>query len=134
MTKVPGCCEQEPIKTSIAALWLNIANAYSSIPHQLILYSILLRANGINPTWIELTFYYNVLWNTSIFTKATSGWYKHYRGIFTGYAVSIILFLSGMNAVLEFIMAGINSSLSTKFSSPFYNSLHGWSFPISITQ
>ena len=28
MAKVPGCCEQEPIKTSIAALWLDIANAY----------------------------------------------------------------------------------------------------------
>ena len=98
-------------KTSIITGWLD-ANVYGSIPHQLIFYS--LKCYGINPTWIDLlTSYYNGLWSKSFSTKATSGWQKHFRGIFTRCSVSIILFLAGMNVFLEFIMAGINSSLSS---------------------
>ena len=128
MAKVPGCWEHLSLvwdelktvksnKTSITAVWLDIANAYGSIPHQLIFYS--LKHYGINPTWIDfVTSYYNGLWNKSFSTKATSGWQKHFRGIFTGCTVSIILFLAGMNIILEFIMAGTNSSLSSRFTSP----------------
>ena len=128
MATVPGCCKHvSPVwdelktaksnKTSITAVWLDIANAYGSIHRQLIFYS--LKCYGINPTWIDLlTSYCNGLWSKSFSTKATSGWQKHFRGIFTGCTVSIILFLAGMNVILEFIMAGISSSLSSQFTSP----------------
>ena len=128
MAKVPGCWEHMSLvwdklktaksnKTSTTAVWLDIANRYGSIPHQLIFYSF--KHYGINPTWIDLlTSYYNGLWSNSFFTKATSGWQKHFWRIFTGCTVSTILFLAGMNVILEFIMAGISSLLSSQFTSP----------------
>ena len=33
---------------------------------------------------------------------ATSSWHRHQRGIFAGCTVSIILFLAGMNVLLEY--------------------------------
>ena len=68
MAKVPGCWEHMSLvwdelktaksnKTSITAVWLDIAIAQGSIPHKLIFYS--LKCYGINPTWINLlTSYY----------------------------------------------------------------------------
>ena len=129
MAKVPGCRQHMSLvwgeletaksnKISITAVWLDLANAYGSIPHQLIFYSP--KFYGINPTWIDLlTSYCNGLWSKSFSTKATSGWQKHFRGIFTGCTASIILFLAGMNVILQFVMAGITSSLSSQFTSPF---------------
>ena len=63
VAKVPGCWEHMSLlwnelktgksnKTSITAAWLDIANAYGSIPHLLIFYSF--KHYGINPTWIDL--------------------------------------------------------------------------------
>ena len=126
MAKVPGCWEHMSLvwdelktaksnKTSITAVWLDIANAYGSIPHQLIFYS--LKCYGINPTWIDLlTSYCNGLWSKSFSIKATSGCQKHFREVFTGCTVSIFLFLTGMNVILELIMAGINYTSSSQFT------------------
>ena len=92
---------------------LDIAKAYGSIPHHLTFYA--LKHCGISTTWIDLlTSYYNGLWSKSFSTKAMSGWHKHSRGIFTEFKVSIIL--AEMNVILEFIMAGINSSLLSQFT------------------
>ena len=106
MAKVAGCWEHVSLvwdelkafksnKASVAADWLDIANGYGFIPHQLIPCS--LQCYDINPTWIDLlASYYNGLWSRSSSSKATSGWHKHFRRIFTGCTVSIILFLAGM--------------------------------------
>ena len=87
MAKVLGCWVHKCLvwdeletaksnKTSVTAVWLDIANAYSSVPQQLIFYS--LKGYGVNPTWIDLlTSYCNGLWSKSFSTKATSGWQKH---------------------------------------------------------
>ena len=126
MATVPGCCKHvsrvwdelktaKSNKTSITAVWLDIANAYGSIHRQLIFYS--LKCYGINPTWIDLlTSYCNGLWSKSFSIKATSGCQKHFREVFTGCTVSIFLFLTGMNVILELIMAGINYTLSSQFT------------------
>ena len=121
IAKVPGCCEHMSLvwqelkstksdKKNISAVWLDIANAYGSIPHQLIF--LALERYGVDPTWIDIIrAYYAGIWSKSFSPKASSSWHQHLRGIFTGCTVSIILFLSGMNIILEFIMAGIDTSL-----------------------
>ena len=74
MAKVPGCWEHMSLvwdelktaksnKTSITAVWLDIANAYGSIPHQLIFYS--LKRYGINPTWIDLLTSYSMVFGVN---------------------------------------------------------------------
>ena len=118
ISKVPGCWEHMSLvwnqlksvtsnKGSLAAVWLDIANAYGSIPHQLIF--LALERYGVDPLWINLVkAYYAGLWSKSFAKTASSSWHQHFRGIFTGYTLSIILFLSGMNVALEYITAGIN--------------------------
>ena len=91
-------------KASIAAVWLDIANAYGSIPHQLIF--LALKRYGVHSLWIDLIkAYYSGIWSKSFSPNAPSSWHQHFRGIFTGCTISIILFLSGMNIVLEYIVA-----------------------------
>ena len=54
----------------------------------------------------------------SFSTTAPSNWHMHLRGIFTGHTVSIILFLAGMNVILEFIVAGTDNSNFQSLLSP----------------
>ena len=117
MEKVPGCWEHmslvwEELKDSklknsnIAAVWLDIANAYGSVPHQLIFTA--LERYGIPLPWIKLIkSYYKGLWSCSFSSDAPSSWHQHFRGIFTGCTISIILFLAAINIVLEYICVGI---------------------------
>ena len=83
MAKVLGCWEHVTMvwdelntaksnKTSITAVSSDIANAYGSIPHQLIF--CCLKHYGINPTWTDLiTSYYNGHRSESFSSKGTSG-------------------------------------------------------------
>ena len=126
ISKVPGCWEHMSLvwkelkgtktnKTNLTAVWLDISNAYGSIPHQLIFFA--LERYGVDPTWIGIIkAYYAGLWSRSFLPSATSSWHQHFRGIFTGCTISIILFLSGINIVLEFITAGLDIPLP--LSSP----------------
>ena len=87
------------------------------MPHQLIFFA--LERYGIDPKWIDLLkSYYGDLWSKSFSPIAPSSWYQHLRGIFTGCTVSIILFLAGMNVILEFISAGIDISIFQSLLSP----------------
>ena len=128
MSKVPGCWEHMSLvwdqlqtvkenKADLAAVWLDIANAYGSIPHQLIFFA--LERYGIDTIWIDiLKSYYRGLWSKSFSSSAPSSWHLHHRGIFAGCTVSIILFLSGMNVILEYITAGIESDAMSSLKSP----------------
>ena len=109
VAKVPGCWEHMSVvwdkltdiksqKASIAAVWLDIANAYGSIPHQLIF--LALKRYGVHSIWIDLIkAYYSGIWSKSFSPNAPSSWHRHFRGIFTGCTISITLLLSGMNFV-----------------------------------
>ena len=117
MEKVPGCWEHMSLfwdelkkskvdKSNVAAVWLDIANAYGSVPHQLIFAA--LERYGVHPNWIEIIkSYYRGLWSCSFSTHAPSGWHQHLRGIFTGCTASIILFLAAMNIIIEFVCLGL---------------------------
>ena len=63
MEKVPGCWEHMSTvwsalkearsnKSDLATIWLDIANAYGSIPHKLIFFA--LKRYGVHDHWISL--------------------------------------------------------------------------------
>ena len=111
MEKVPGCWEHMSVvwdelksskkeKIDLSAIWLDIANAYGSVPHQLIFFA--LRRYGISEKMISLfKMYYAGLWSVSLSHTAPSSWHLHQRGIFIGCTASIILFLSSMNVLCK---------------------------------
>ena len=113
MIKIPGCWEHMSMvwnelkssksqKGSLAAIWLDIANAYGSVPHQLTFFA--LRRYGVPEHWVKLIMnYYKGLCSISQSSSAPSSWHHHLRGIFIGCTTSIILFLSAINVVIEYI-------------------------------
>ena len=114
MEKIPGCWEHLSMvwhalkearaqKSNLAIIWLDIANAYGSIPHKLIAFA--LHRYGVSPQWIRLIeTYYKGIFSKSFSESATSACHRHQRGIFAGCTLSIILFLAGMNIILEYSM------------------------------
>ncbi|XP_057296162.1 uncharacterized protein LOC130625104 [Hydractinia symbiolongicarpus] len=76
MEKVPGCWEHMSLvwaalrnaksrKNAQSAIWLDVANAYPTIPHKLIFMA--LRRCGVSESWIRLiNAYYGSLWTISV--------------------------------------------------------------------
>ena len=128
--KIPGCWEHMSMvwsalkearqnKSSVANIWLDIANAYGSIPHRLIFFA--LERYGVDNKWIALIKnYYAGLYTKSFSHSAQSTWHQHFRGIFAGCTVSIILFLAGINIIIEYALTSSASNviLSSKVSLP----------------
>ena len=91
MEKIPGCWEHLSMvwhalkearaqKSNLAVIWLDIANAYGSIPHKLIVFA--LNRYGVSPQWIRLIeTYYKGIFSKSFSQSATSSWHRHQRGI-----------------------------------------------------
>ena len=103
MEKVPGCWEDLSMvwhalkearmeKSTLATIWLDIANTYRSIPHKLVIFA--LGRYGVSPQWIRLVEnYYKGIFSKSFSESATSAWHRHQWGIFAGCTLSIIVFL-----------------------------------------
>ena len=84
-----------------SSIWLDIANAYRSIPHKLIFFA--LQRYGILNQWTKVVkSYYVGIFSKSFSETATSAWHRHQCGIFAGCTISVILFLAGMNVILEY--------------------------------
>ena len=87
MEKIPGCWEhlsmvwhalkeERARKSNLAVIWLDIANAYGSIPHKLIVFA--LHRYGVSPQWIRLIeTYYKGIFSKSFSQSATSSWHRH---------------------------------------------------------
>ncbi|XP_057310248.1 uncharacterized protein LOC130648228 [Hydractinia symbiolongicarpus] len=115
MEKVPGCWEHMSLvwaalrnaksrKNALSAIWLDVANAYPTLPHKLIFMA--LCCYGISESWIRLiNAYYGSLWSKSFSFTAPSSWHRHFRGIFIGCTLSIILFLAAINVIIEYVCA-----------------------------
>ena len=113
MKKAPGCWEHISMvwaalkeakskKVSLATIWLDIANAYGSIPHKLIIFA--LHGYGASPKWIHLIqTYYSGIFSKSFSQEAPSSWLRHQRGIFVSCTV-YNTFLAGMNIILEYYL------------------------------
>ena len=104
MEKVPGCWELMSVvwdelklrkteKSNIATIWLDMANAYGSLPHQLLFFA--LRRYVIPEHWVSLSIkYYEGLWSISWSDLAPSSWHHHL-------STFIILLLSPINVIIE---------------------------------
>ena len=91
-------------KKSLAILWLDLANAYGSVPHKLI--EFVPRRYKVPDDWIELVLsYYDGLWGR-LSSKGASEWVRYEVGIFAGCTVSVILFLAAFNLILEYVDRG----------------------------
>ena len=78
-----------------------MTNAYGSILHKLIVFA--LHRYVVFPQRIRLIeTYYEAIFSKSFSESASSAWYRHQQGIFAGCTLSIILFLAGMNIILEY--------------------------------
>ena len=68
----------------LATIWLDIANAYRSIPLELIIFA--LYQCGVSPKWIHLIeTYYSGIFSKSFSQEAPSSWHMHQRGPFNYY-------------------------------------------------
>ena len=87
----------------LTALWLDIANAYGSVPHQLIFSA--LQRYSVPSSWIALVkVYYESIYSRCFSELSPSHWQQHFLGIFVGCTLSIILFLSAMNMIIEYAL------------------------------
>ena len=83
-------------------LWLDLANAYGSVPHKLILFA--LRRYQVPEDWIDLIMaYYDGLWGRTSSSGVSSDWMSYERGIFAGCTISVILFVAAFNVILEYV-------------------------------
>ena len=82
MEKVPGCWEHMSTvwsalkearsnKSDLATIWLDIANAYGSIPHKLIFFA--LKRYGVHDHWISLVQNYYVGIYSKSFSESVIG-------------------------------------------------------------
>ena len=98
--------------SNLGAIWLDIANAYGSVPHKLIFFAP--ERYGVPKPYVDLfKAYYIGLWSKLFSANAYSDWHHHQKGIFIGCTASIILILSAMNVLIEFICHHTDPSLST---------------------
>ena len=89
-------------KKSLVVIWLDLANAYGSVPHALILFA--LKRYNVPPSWITLIMHYFCgLWGRTSASGVSSDWFKYEKGIFAGCTVSVIIFLAAFNILLELI-------------------------------
>ena len=114
--ETPGCWEHTAMmwsalkdakknKGSLSVLWLDLANAYGSVPHNLIVFA--LRRYGVPERWVNIIRqYYWGLWGRSSSKAAASDWIQYEKGVFAGCPVSVILFLLAFNIVIEFVKLG----------------------------
>ena len=110
---VAGCWEHTTMvwsalkdaKTSrspLALLWLDLANAYGTVPHKLIEFA--LRRYHVPDSWIKVVLdYYNGLWGRSSSSGSYSEWTRYEKGIFAGCTISVILFLVAFNVFLDYV-------------------------------
>ena len=125
MEKVPGCWEHMSMvwsalkdarsdKLDLATIWLDIANGYGSIPHRVIFFA--LERYGVPQHWISfIKNYYVGIYSKSFSDHGPSNWHKNMRGIFSGCTLSIILFLAGINIILEYTLLSSAHSIVTQY-------------------
>ena len=87
-------------KKDLATIWLDLANAYGSVPHKLILFA--LRRYQVPDRWIELIMaYYDGLWGRTSASGVSSEWMRYERGIFAGCTISVVLFVAAFNVIFR---------------------------------
>ena len=99
-------------KSNSATICLEIGHGSGSIPDKLI--SFTLHRYDASPHSIRLIeTYYKEIFSKSYSQSATSAWYRHQQGIVIGCTLSVILFSTGMNLILEYSMQARVSNFTT---------------------
>ena len=113
---------------SLSIIRLDLANAYGSVPHLLILFA--LRRYKIPEDWKTLVIKYdNGLWRRTSASGVASDWYQYEKeGISAGFTISVILFLVTFNVILEYVSrAGLpRYTPSTTKPMSVLRVLHSW--------
>ncbi|XP_061902037.1 uncharacterized protein LOC133649222 [Entelurus aequoreus] len=108
---VPGCIEHTGVVTQLirearenrgdlTVLWLDLANAYGSIPHKLVELSLSRYHVPEKICNLILDYYNNFSLRVSSGTS-TSDWHRLEKGIITGCTISVSLFALAMNMLVK---------------------------------
>jgi len=87
-------------KKNLMIVWLDLANAYGSIPHQLIQEALQHYHVPEHARSLIRSYYSNIHLRFSCKSFTTS-WISLEKGIVTGCSISVILFVMGMNMILK---------------------------------
>lgn len=108
---VPGCLEHRGVvfqlirearesRGDLATLWLDLSNAYGSIPHKLV--ETALTRHHVPGTITNLIMdYYNNFQLRVTSGSLTSAWQRLEKGIITGCTISVPLFSLAMNMIVK---------------------------------
>ena len=108
---MPGCQEHTGVlsqllrdakkgKGDLAVVWLDLANAYGSIPHKLV--DVTLRKHHVPEKIRELICDYYNGFNVRVSSDVmTSNWHRLEKGIITGCTLSATLFAIAMNMLVK---------------------------------
>ncbi|KAI8506911.1 hypothetical protein Bbelb_153500 [Branchiostoma belcheri] len=119
---VPGCMEHTGVVTqlireareskgNLAVLWLDLANAYGSIPHKLV-EAALTRHHVPEAIRNLILDYYSNFWLRAGSNSATSAWQRLEKGIITGCTISVPLFALAMNMLVKSAEEGCPGPMS----------------------
>ncbi|XP_063080140.1 uncharacterized protein LOC134470047 [Engraulis encrasicolus] len=108
---VPGCIEHTGVVTQLirearesrgdlAVLWLDLANAYGSIPHKLVELSLCKYHVPEKVRHLILDYYDHFSLRVSS-GATTSDWHRLEKGIITGCTISVSLFALAMNMLVK---------------------------------
>jgi hypothetical protein len=109
--KVPGCLEHTGVVTQLirearegkgdlAVLWLDLTNAYGSIPHKLV--ETALDRHHVPGKIRDLILDYYKSFKLRVTSgTVTSEWHRLEKGIITGCTISVILFALAMNMLVK---------------------------------
>ena len=108
---MPGCIEHTGVvsqlireakenKGNLAVLWLDLANAYGSIPHKLVEEALRRHHVPSSISALILDYYNNFMLRVTSGTT-TSNWHRLERGIITGCTISATLFSLAMNMIVK---------------------------------
>ncbi|XP_052240804.1 uncharacterized protein LOC127851227 [Dreissena polymorpha] len=87
-------------KTDLTVVWLDLANAYGTVPHQVIEFALKHHHVPEHIQSIVRSYYRNI--NMHFTTKNfTTSWIQLQKGIVTGCTVSVVLFIAAMNLIIK---------------------------------
>ena len=86
--------------SDLTLVWLDLANAYGSIPHQLIM-EALQHYHVPDPMQNLIKNYFSNIKLRFTVRSETTRWIDLERGIVTGCTISVILFVMGMNLIIK---------------------------------
>ncbi|XP_041934289.1 LOW QUALITY PROTEIN: uncharacterized protein LOC121697073, partial [Alosa sapidissima] len=87
-------------KGDLTVLWLDLANAYGSIPHKLVEVALLQHHVPKKVIELILDYYSNFRLRVTV-GSGTSDWHRLEKGIITGCTISVILFALAMNMIVK---------------------------------